>query len=166
MIRYAGMKPLAAVSSLAILLAISGACSETSPTAPIAPVPAPAALSRPPVSAPSTHSYTADVTLSGVVYERTETGSKPLQGASIYCDACGEYGHTRVSTDESGSYTFTGMWLLPFSAVPLHLEKDGYDDPLGLPAPKSPFAGKGAGWREVMISSAETHFDMYLIRRQ
>ena len=144
----------------------SGACSETSPTAPTAPGLAPTAVSRPPVSPAPTHTYTADVTLSGVVWERTETGSKPLQGASIYCDACGEYGHTTVTTDESGSYTFTGMWLLPFSAVPLHLEKDGYNDPPGLPPLKSPFAGKGAGWREVMISSTETQFDMDLIRRQ
>ena len=65
-----------------------------------------------------------------------------------------------------GSYAFAdGMWLLPFSAVPLHLEKEGYDDPPGLPAPKSPYAGRGHGWREVMISG-DTRFDMQLVRRR
>lgn len=106
----------------------------------------------------------ADVMLSGVVYELTATGRKPLEGATVYCDVCGEHGHTWATTDSSGFYTFIGLWL-PFNPVPLHVMKEEYDDPPGLPALTGSVKPKGPGWREVMISG-DTKFDMYLVQRQ
>ena len=44
--------------------------------------------------------------LSGVTFEVTPNGNVPVEGVDIYCDGCGEDGHTGLRTDASGSYTF------------------------------------------------------------
>ena len=49
-------------------------------------------------------------TLSGTVFESTSSGSKPVAGLEMYCDACGEVGHTRLYTDQNGQYSFTHVF--------------------------------------------------------
>ena len=70
-------------------------------------------------------------TLSGLVYELTETGQVPIEGVEVYCDSCGSPdGHTFVYTDADGFYslpwTFSGVHSLIVKKVgyeilgPLH----------------------------------------------
>src|SRR5687768_14272471 len=66
------------------------------------------------------------VTLFGVVSEETSGGQTPIGGVRIYCDACGEFGHTDSLTDANGYYSFTGdlahgggIWLAPGYTTPL-----------------------------------------------
>ena len=63
-------------------------------------------------------------TLSGVVFERTPTGTEPIEGVEVYCDGCGSpYGHTFSYTDAQGFYSF----LCTFSGTnPLLVRKAGY----------------------------------------
>jgi hypothetical protein len=162
----ARMSRVVATVGIALMILGTTGCGADASAPPLA---APTAPTPAPTQAPRQQSgfvgtYAADVTLSGVVYETTVTGPRPLGGATIYCDACGEWGHTWASTDANGFYTFTGMWL-PFNPVPLHVEKEGYEDPPDLPALKGSHAPKGPGWREVTISG-HTRFDMHLIRHQ
>lgn len=49
-------------------------------------------------------------TLSGTVFESTPSGPQPIAGLEMYCDACGEVGHTRLYTDQNGRYTFTHVF--------------------------------------------------------
>lgn len=62
-------------------------------------------------------------TLSGVVSEMTPTGSAPVKGVEVYCDSCGENGHTAAYTDASGLYTFSGVFN---GVTPLLVRKEGY----------------------------------------
>jgi hypothetical protein len=108
------------------------------------------------------------VSLFGVVSEPTADGAVPIAGALVYCDACGEFGHTWMTTDANGYYSFSGdlgagggVWL---SGAPtaLSVEKEGYRDPPGLPPPSRGLPS-GEGWREVVIAG-DTRFDMQLVR--
>jgi Carboxypeptidase regulatory-like domain len=45
-------------------------------------------------------------TLSGVVYEVTPAGQAPIADVSVYCDSCGEFGHTFARTDANRSTAF------------------------------------------------------------
>jgi hypothetical protein len=72
------------------------------------------------------------VTLFGVVTESTANGQTPVSDVSIYCDACGEDGHSWVRTDGNGYYSFSGdldagggIWLSAGATV-LLLDKEGY----------------------------------------
>ena len=70
-------------------------------------------------------------TLSGVVFEITEAGQVPIEGAEVYCDSCGSPdGHTFVYTDANGFYSLA--WTLD-GVHPLYVTKTGYDifDPTG-----------------------------------
>ena len=49
-------------------------------------------------------------TLSGTVFEATPAGPRPVAGLEMYCDACGEFGHTRLYTDQNGRYSFTHVF--------------------------------------------------------
>jgi hypothetical protein len=42
------------------------------------------------------------VSLSGTVYESTATGPKPIAGAWVYCELCGEETHTWTKADANG----------------------------------------------------------------
>lgn len=108
------------------------------------------------------------VTLYGAVSEVTAAGQSPLGGVTVYCDACGAFGHTAARTDENGYYSFNGdlasgggVWLSG-AATPVNVEKEGYQDPPGLP--RSSTLPSGPGWREIRISG-DTRFDVQLIRR-
>jgi hypothetical protein len=54
-----------------------------------------------------TSSSLSGVTLYGVVFELTPTGQMPLADTQVYCDACGEFGHTSAFTDANGFYSDT-----------------------------------------------------------
>jgi hypothetical protein len=109
-------------------------------------------------------------TLSGVVSDLASTGLTSLEGVSVYCDECGEFGHTFMTTDANGYYSFSGdiahgggVWVSPGYATYLIVHKEGYQDPPGLPRPTLP-PPNVPGWREVTIKG-DTQFDIQLIRR-
>jgi hypothetical protein len=99
--------------------------------------------------------------LSGVVAELTADGLLPIDGVEIYCDPCGEFGHTYATTDASGAYDFggDGIWLYPGdSRITILVHKDGYDDPGGSTGPSQ------RSQRYVTIDG-DTRFDFTLVRR-
>jgi hypothetical protein len=108
------------------------------------------------------------VSLSGVVYELTPTGRRPIAGALVYCELCGEETHTFATANDQGFYHFSGdlsrgggVWLVPGVPTPIavgYYNKD-YEDPPGLPA-----MPLGPGWRAVLIDG-DTRFDIELVRR-
>ena len=61
--------------------------------------------------------------LSGLAFEVTPNGNIPVEGVNIYCDGCGEDGHTGLETDARGLYTFPFV----YPAVQyLQVGKQGY----------------------------------------
>ena len=141
-----------------VLAATVGGCD--SPRAPTAP----SAVSPPPMPAPTPLAgrVMSEVTLSGIVYETTPAGMVPIEGVAVYCEPCGVETHTGTFTDSNGFYSFYGVWL---EALPtrLHVRKNGYVDPLGLPRPTPPNP-TGPGWREVRVNG-DTRFDVELVRQ-
>jgi hypothetical protein len=152
------MKQLLIVVSLVIVGLVTAACEPTSsPTAPSAvtiptPVPAPSPAPSRPVLTPAR--------LSGVVSEMTAAGLTPLAGVEIYCDACGEFGHTQVTTDDSGAYDFgqVGIWLAGGGSIPILIFKEGYDVPSGSQGPLR--------WTQRYVTiNGDTRFDFQMVRR-
>jgi hypothetical protein len=97
-------------------------------------------------------------TLSGVVFERTPTGTEPIEGVEVYCDGCGAPdGHTSAITDAHGfyslAYTYSGT-------NPLLIRRNGYGDPPGQP----PGTVRGYLSRQPMVNG-DTRFDIELVRR-
>jgi hypothetical protein len=150
------------------LAGCTGSSSTTPPTAPSPVSPSPVSPSpTPPVPQPQPGSFyygpgyvLMDASLSGVVFEVTATGHVPIPGVSVYCDACGEFGHTAKTTDKDGFYSFSGdiaggggMWLPPSNTAYLIVRKEGYRDPPGLPP----------GPRDVTVKG-DTRFDIQLVR--
>lgn len=107
--------------------------------------------------------FTADVTLSGVVFEVTPAGPVPIEGAWVYCELCGEQTHSWSLTDANGFYRFTGVWALGGLPTSIWTGKDEFVDPVDLPRPTPPNPS-GPGWTEVRIDG-DTRFDMELVRR-
>jgi hypothetical protein len=115
------IKPLSALVSLAIVLSGcgDGASIPNSPTR--IPIP---------ISTP-TPTETVTYTLSGVVFELTESGQVPIEGVELYCDSCGSPdGHTFVYTDANGVYSLA--WTSN-GVHYLHVRKAGFEifDPTG-----------------------------------
>jgi hypothetical protein len=126
-----------------------------SPTAPSAVLQQP---TLPPV--PVAPNRMSEVTLSGLVYEVTRAGKIPIEGVAVYCEPCGAETHTWAYTDSNGFYSFFGVWL---DGVPtrLHVRKNGFVDPPGLPGttwpnPSGPAGGKcgSLATRRSMLSSS------------
>ncbi len=91
-------------------------------------------------------------TLSGVVFERTPTGTAPIEGVELYCDGCGApYGHTFSNTGANGLYSFSYTYS---GTNPLLIRKAGYGDP----------PGQAPGSRRPMVDG-DTRFDIELVRR-
>lgn len=162
---------LARVVLLVIAQGLAGCGGSVSSITPLAPTPVP--VQAVPPASPTGWSYgngyvRTGVTLFGEVFEATPTGRAPIAGAEIYCDACGEFGHTFLKTDANGYYQFSGdfsagggVWLNG-ATTPLNVGKEGYRDPDALPTPTSHLPG-GQGWREVRING-DTRFDIELVR--
>lgn len=154
-----------------VLLAFAGlagctaSSSLTPPTAPSPVSPSPTPPAPQPQPGYSSGYVLIDASLSGVVFEVTPMGQVPIPGASVYCDACGELGHTAKTTDKDGFYSFPGdiargggIWLPPSSTAYLIVAKEGFRDPPGLPpGPVS------QGWRNVTVRG-DTRFDIQLVR--
>jgi len=105
-----------------------------------------------------------NVTLSGVVFEETPTGRRPIPHVSVYCEPCGVDTHTFATTDDSGFYSFSGVWTdAGHSPTRIYISLDGYTDPGGLPQPTPPNPS-GPGWREVVVNG-DTRFDIQLVPR-
>ena len=113
------------------------------------------------------------VSLSGMVYEVTETGPVGIAGVDVYCEACGLMTHTWATTDANGVYNFSGdlangggVWLSPGFLTAIGVEQTGYRDPPGLPPLRGPLfhIPSGPGWREVLIDG-DTRLDIELVRR-
>ena len=95
-------------------------------------------------------------TLSGVVFEATEAGRRPIAGVELYCDGCGSPdGHTYTSTDADGRYRFE--WT-PDGPTPLWVDKEGYALAGNQPVGSMP------GYI-VPTVEGDTHFDIELVRR-
>ena len=96
-------------------------------------------------------------TLSGVVFERTPTGTAPIEGVAVYCDGCGApLGHTYAYTDAQGfyslSYTYSGT-------NPIMVMKAGYGDQPGQAGGPNQWV-----WRYPMVNG-DTKFDIELVKR-
>jgi hypothetical protein len=156
---------LKARSLLLVLATTLGGCDSTNlPSAP-STVQQPVAMVAPQPPAPSwpPGPFTADATLSGIVFEMTPAGPVPIEGVAIYCELCREATHSWARSDANGFYRFTGVWALGGLPTSISVGKDGFIDPIGLPPPTPPNPS-GPGWREVRIDG-DTRFDVELIRR-
>ena len=143
----------------------SGACGHDSSPTPLSPSPLPpqALIPAPPASRFPPGTLTG-VSLSGVVYELTPTGRKPIARAIVYCELCTEETHALATADDNGFYHFSGdlatgggVWLSPGVPTPIlvgYLNPD-FDDPPGQPRP---------GWRDVQVNG-DTRLDIELVRR-
>ena len=152
---------------LVLGLGLGGCGGSDSPATPLTPSPLPPQAPAPSPSFPP--GTLTGVSLSGVVYELTPTGRRPIPKAYVYCEACSEQTHMFVLADEGGFYQFSGdvasgggVWLIP--GVPTDIAVGGsynpdYEDPPGLTP-----ARRGPGWREVLIDG-DTRFDIELVRR-
>jgi hypothetical protein len=157
------MKQFFIVVSLFIVGIVAAACEPTSsPTAASAVnVPAPVTVAPTPPPSRSQPVLKPDYSLSGVVSEMTSDGLVPLAGVEIYCDACGEFGHTRVTTDENGAYDFgrDGIWSDDGDVIAILINKDGYKVSGGSQGPS------GSPTRYVKING-DTRFDFQMVRRE
>lgn len=148
---------------LLVFVTTLGGCNSTgSPSAP-STIQQPAAVAPGPPAAWPPGPFTADVMLSGVVFEVTPAGPVPIEGADVYCELCGAETHSWPVTDANGFYRFTGVWALGGIPTSVGIEKDGFLDPVGLPRTTPPNPS-GPGWREVRIDG-DTRFDIELVRR-
>ena len=157
------MNQFLVVASLLIGGFVTAACEPaSSPTAasavtvsaPVTPAPTPVPPSR------SQFVLKPD-SLSGVVSEMTSDGLVPLGGVQIYCDACGEFGHTYVTTDENGAYDFgrDGIWSDDRRITAILVFKEGYFIPGGSLGPST--------WTSQHVrTEGETRFDFQMVRRE
>ena len=153
---------------LVVALGLGGCDGSDSSLTPLAPSPLPPqAVVRPPTAASFPPGTLTGVSLSGVVYELTPTGRKPIAGAIVYCELCAKETHTFATADDNGFYHFSGdlstgggVWLTPGVPTPIAVDYNtDFEDPQGLPVPS-----RGPGWRDVLIDG-DTRFDIELVRR-
>ncbi|HTL45073.1 MAG TPA: hypothetical protein VL262_12100 [Vicinamibacterales bacterium] len=97
----------------------------------------------------------ATVSLSGVVFEMLQGSRVPIEGVEVYCDSCGEDGHTFLYTDASGRYRFPELFGRGYTL--LLLRKDGY-------AVKNAIAVGNLEGAAVVVDT-DTEFDIELVRR-
>lgn len=154
---------------LVLALGLGGCGGPGSSPTPLSPSPRPpqAVVPAPPAGTwPGSYILTG-VSLSGVVYELTPTGRKPIARALVYCELCGKETHTFATADDNGAYHFSGdlatnggVWLSPGVLTPIAVGgwfNNEFEDPPGLPMPRP-------GWRDVLIDK-DTRFDIELVRR-
>lgn len=100
-----------------------------------------------------------------MVLEATSLAQVPVADVSVYCDACGEVGHTFATTDANGAYRFSGVlargggiWVNG-SPTSLLVRKDGY----AVQKPSGTFPD-GTGTISVMVRG-DTTFDIVVVKR-
>ena len=158
------MKQFLVVASLVIVGFVTAACEPASSPTAASVVTVPAPVTSAPTPVPPSRSQPVlkpDYSLSGVVSEMTSEGLVPLAGVEIYCDACGEFGHTRVTTDGNGAYDFgrDGIWSDAGDVIAILITKDGYNVSGGSQGPS------GSPTRYVKING-DTRFDFQMVRRE
>jgi hypothetical protein len=132
----------------------------------------PTSPSSPPSATAGLPFVIEDVTVSGVVYEKTPTGDVPIEGASI-SNGEGPGRMTPQLTDANGFFSFRGVWVCPCTGDPgngpvpagmtfLIVRKNGYQDPPELQ--ESVFRPHDTGYRDVMIAG-NTHVRLQLVKR-
>ena len=150
-----------ALAGTAMVLAtlVSG-CSEglqRSPITPTSPQMPPAAQTP---AAPITL-----YTLSGLVFEVTSAGNRPIEGVEVYCEQCGPpAGHSGRFTDRNGAYSFDGAGgLAGASIVELLVAKQGYI----LPNQPDQSGPSGLSWMgRVNVSvKGDTRYDIQITRK-
>ena len=157
-----------ATRSLTLIFVVGlAACESTgspSPTAPasIQPLPTPRLNGH--------GEYVVDVTLSGVVFEMTPAGRRPIEGVQFWSSE-----QAMGVTDAKGAFRIRPVWVCPCEWAPLaeagmtsiQVNKEGYEDPAGLPPLFSPYAVPGVsnGWRDVKISG-DMWIEIELIKRE
>src|SRR5262245_34612421 len=67
-------------------------------------------------------------TISGFIFEESNGVAVPVPGVQLYCDACGEYGHTFAYSDDHGIYSIEGAFE---GNNTLLVKKEGYLAPVG-----------------------------------
>lgn len=157
---------------LAAGLAGCEGASSRSPTGPSTPQQGP----RPTGSGPDTFN-TADVILSGVIYEETPMGRVPIEGVLVSPDYFHVLPSANIITDSQGYFSFRGVWVCPCSWAPwvdagitlIRVEKDGYTAPAGQPAsvfrnPLYPDMPRDDHMRDVTING-DTRVEIELVRR-
>ena len=157
------------LGALALGIGLGGCGRSDSPAMPPSPSPLPSQAVPLPAPGPSFPPGTLKgVSLSGVVYELTPAGRRPIAAAVVYCELCGKETHTFATADGNGYYHFSGdlangggVWVVPGVPTPIAVGyyNTDYEDPPGLPA-----IGHGPGWREVLIDG-DTRLDIELVRR-
>jgi len=149
---------------LVLALGLGGCGGADSSPTPLAPSPLPPQAFFPGPTAAFPPGTLTSVSLSGVVYELTPTGRKPISRAVVYCELCGEETHTFATADDNGAYHFSGdlatgggVWVVPGVPTPIAVGFYNLDfiDPPGQLRP---------GWREVLITG-DTRLDIELVRR-
>ena len=91
-------------------------------------------------------------TLSGVVFERTPTGTAPIAAVEVYCDGCGSpYGHTFTYTDAKGFYSFCTRIQ---ARIPSWSGKRDTPIPPGFQSHRSQVICPGRPWSAATPSSA------------
>src|SRR5687767_7295179 len=153
-----------------VLVLAFGLSACGSPATPLTPSPVPPQAAVPTRSPGSWLSGTlTGVSLSGVVYELTPTGRRPIPQAYVYCEACSTETHMFVLADDNGFYHFSGdlatgggVWVTPGVPTDIYVGRSynkDYEDPPGLPP-----SWRGPGYREVLVDG-DTRFDIELVRR-
>jgi hypothetical protein len=94
--------------------------------------------------------------LEGVVFEVAGGTALPVASVSIYCDSCGDGGHTWVESDSEGRYLFPAVYV---GNTPIIITKPGY----AVVAPSRTLQD-GSGMKDVPVNG-DTRFDIELTRR-
>lgn len=147
---------------IVVTLVVGGCESSSKPTSPSAVAPAQAIIPSglgPEATGTAVVPVSGAVTyiLSGLIFEMTASGRRPVEAVELYCDSCGSpVGHTFTASDARGRYQFA--WSTD-GRHPLLVWKDGY----------ALANSTGSYGREVAYVTAtvngDTQFDIEVVRR-
>jgi hypothetical protein len=155
----------ASAATAMVLATLLYGCSEElqrspiTPTSPQNPLAGQTPAAQPP-AAPGTL-----YTLSGLVFEVTSAGNRPIEGVEVYCEQCGPpLGHSGRFTDRNGAYSFDGAGgVAGPSSVELLVAKQGYI----LPRQPDQSGPSGLGWMGsvVVAVGGDTRYNIQIIRK-
>jgi hypothetical protein len=94
--------------------------------------------------------------LSGRIFEVTSAGAIPVEDVQVYCDSCGDGGHSWVKTDSEGRYAFPAVYN---GNTPIIISKAEY----AVVSPGGTLQD-GSGIKNVVVNG-DTVFDVELVRR-